>query len=752
MATNWRYQDFELLFDSREPGYKAKVVSSPAGNGDVSFPSMPREEELRNLRHRLGTRRGVERLDRGTEIDTVKELGGKLFKTVFSGQVLACFRSSLVKIGERGGLRLRLRLDATPELAVLPWEYLYDSDLGRFLGESTRTPIIRYPELGEPPRALNVQPPIRVLAVVSDPVDLSRLDVEKELDQLHLGLEDLSNQGRVKLSVLSRPTRPALDDRLSNYQPHILHFMGHGEFDPKTAESGLFLEDKHGHGQRLESARLGTLVRDYPALRLAVLNTCEGARSSPADPFGGVAQTLVRQGIPAVVAMQFPISDRAAIVFARKFYRKLAEDGKVDTALAEARRELFLEQRNDVEWGSPVLHMRSTDGRIFRFRARRIAAHPSPPEPEDPSEQPGLPWRVVIQPGEERVLSTELVSSAAGGCGRMLLPFEPERLPNLIRMLEARSPAGSVDGELGKSSTGTVQPQRLTEPTSPRELGEALFTALFSNISTNGIEEELAQVKGGNCGLRLLLQIADNLKPVASLPWEYLYHGQFLGLHRGSSIVRLVPGATAASDPAACARPLRVLIVATRENLARATIGSLWTVPSWTTGNVELEVLPRASRQELRQALWRDHFDVLHFIGNGKIGKYAGRARLLLETDRGEPDEVGEDVLLNIAGGFPHRPRFVFLEPIEPPTSKVNPLIELAGAFVKGGFDAAITLHFPISRPAMAELLRILYSRFARGIPPPAALAEGRLAVDSLCPNTAEWGSPVLFMGDSAAN
>ena len=55
------------------------------------------------------------------------------------------------------------------------------------------------------------------------------------------------------------------------------------------------------------------MLRDHTSLRLAVLNACEAGRTDPVDPFGGVADTLVRRGIPAVIAMQFEVSDKAAM-------------------------------------------------------------------------------------------------------------------------------------------------------------------------------------------------------------------------------------------------------------------------------------------------------------------------------------------------------------------------------------------------------------------------------------------------------
>jgi hypothetical protein len=54
-------------------------------------------------------------------------------------------------------------------------------------------------------------------------------------------------------------------------------------------------------------------------LRLVALNACEGARLSPTDPFAGVAGTLVSLGLPAALAMQFEITDSAAILLAKEF-------------------------------------------------------------------------------------------------------------------------------------------------------------------------------------------------------------------------------------------------------------------------------------------------------------------------------------------------------------------------------------------------------------------------------------------------
>jgi hypothetical protein len=106
------------------------------------------------------------------------------------------------------------------------------------------------------------------------------------------------------------------------------------------------------------------LLHDHESLRLAILNACEGARTSRLDPFAGTAQTLVQQGIPAVIAMQFEITDDVAGTFAHEFYGAVADGYPIDAAVTEARKAIFA-SGHDVEWGTPVLYLRAPDGRIF---------------------------------------------------------------------------------------------------------------------------------------------------------------------------------------------------------------------------------------------------------------------------------------------------------------------------------------------------------------------------------------------------
>ncbi|KPV48259.1 hypothetical protein SE17_39035, partial [Kouleothrix aurantiaca] len=280
-------------------------------------------------------------------------------------------------------LRLRLRLTGTPELTDLPWEFLHNPTFNRFLALSSQTPLVRYLEMPERVRPLSISLPLRILAVISSPRGYPPLNVEDEWQRLSTALADLQAHGLVQLERLAAPTLSALQRQLRRGSYHVLHFIGHGSFDEQQQDGVLLMEDNEGYGARVSSRDLGVILHDHGALRLVVLNACEGGRSSRTDPFAGAAQSLVQQGIPAVIAMQFPVTDEAAIAFSEGFYSALTDGYPVDGGLAEARKGL-LNIGGGTEWGTPVLYMRSPDGRLFELPAlaeRAASAAPAPVAP-----------------------------------------------------------------------------------------------------------------------------------------------------------------------------------------------------------------------------------------------------------------------------------------------------------------------------------------------------------------------------------
>jgi hypothetical protein len=372
------YSELRVRFERTEAGSYDVLATGPTGETTGQFHLPLSKLELENIALRLSRGRNVVRRVDSPELELVRGLGSSLFEALFSGKVRDLYRDSFAVARQEGrGLRVTLALTGAPELMHVPWEYLYD-DPG-FLSISTWTPVVRYLDLPRGRRPLVVTGPLQILAVVSGPSDVVELDTGREQATLEQALAKLTARGALEIHWLQSATLQELQRELRQREYHIFHFIGHGGYDSALEDGVLLFEDETGRSRRVSGAQLGTMLADETSLRLAVLNSCEGARTSSDDPFAGTAASLVHREIPAVVAMQFEITDRAAVVFGGEFYAALADGYPVDSALAEARKAIFADQ-NDVEWGTPVLFMRVADGRIFDVAGASASEKPVLPE------------------------------------------------------------------------------------------------------------------------------------------------------------------------------------------------------------------------------------------------------------------------------------------------------------------------------------------------------------------------------------
>lgn len=377
MAAITAYRNFDLLITRAGERYKAIVTDAPAGEESVLFDppfaadALPRLEGLARGVTRGSARSAARAIgvadDPGPAAD-LAEVGSRLFAAVFAGPVGSLLAASQASVAaEDAGLRLRLRVEAdAAELALLPWETLYDPAQGHFVGLGEASPVLRYLALPRSRSALPVKPPLRVLAVLASPAGLHPLDVEREWQTIQEALADLVADGKFVLERLASPTLDALQRRLLGEPVHILHFIGHGVFDEASQAGSLAFADARGRPHLVRGDDLAKLLRNHPGLRLTYLNACQGALASGGSVFTGVAQSLVREGVPAAVAMQAEISDPGAIELARTFYSALAAGRPVDAALTQAR--VALSASGSGEWAIPVLFSRSPDNRLFDIR------------------------------------------------------------------------------------------------------------------------------------------------------------------------------------------------------------------------------------------------------------------------------------------------------------------------------------------------------------------------------------------------
>jgi CHAT domain len=527
------YLDFDLLIESDGPNYRAAVLQSPAGESETTFtlPFSEKDLEILILQvFRLTTRRTV-RAIASPQMKDVRSFGGHLYESLFSGPVMTCLLRSMDEADRQGaGLRVRLRLGDAPSLANIPWEFLYDSSSDGFLCLSDQTPLVRYIDLPQRVEPLAATPPLRMLCLISSPSGYPPLDVEHEWAKLNEALGPTVSEGRLLMERVDTPSLEALQRRLRREEYHVLHFVGHGAFDEEAQDGVLLLEDLEGRGNAVSGESLGVLLHDHEALRLVVLNACEGARTSSTDPFAGTAQSLVRKGIPAVIAMQFEISDVAAITMANEFYSAVADGYPVDAALSEARKAIFT-RVNAVEWATPVLYMRSPDGRIFEIedqderlevRAKRLeeerAAAPAAaaasalaaapvadlePEPvarTEPATSAIEPETEPIAPGRSDATTPLPRPPGAGGLWKQRRVIVPAAIVAAIALIVGVVALLSSGDTPGPGSSGTANAPATSLPASAPSLSDLVF-APVSNVARGRSGEMLRAVSGAGGGL-----------------------------------------------------------------------------------------------------------------------------------------------------------------------------------------------------------------------------------------------------------
>ncbi|MES2304991.1 MAG: CHAT domain-containing protein [Gemmatimonadota bacterium] len=394
------FLDFEIhIAPGTGQDYPILVVKSPvgeaSGNFHLPFDAPGLENHLKGVEIAVLKSGSVRRdiVMAPDESESVSDFGKKLFGALFVDQVATVFRRSQdAARAQRKGLRVRLRIDA-PDLSTLPWEFMYDPSTGDYICLSSETPLVRYLQFDRAPEELTVKPPITILAMVASPKDRPTLDAAREKERMQQATAGLQAAGLLQIEWLEGSTWRDLQTTLRRKDYHIFHFVGHGGFDPAMGEGVLAFTDEAGNSQLLSATEVGRLLGDERTLRLVVLNSCLGAKGNTTDIFSSTSATLVRRGVPAVVAMQYEISDLAAIEFSRSLYEAIADGMPIDASVGEARKAISVSARNSVEWGTPVLHMRSPDGVLFTidgpttsqlkatgtYRAPAIVAPPAPP-------------------------------------------------------------------------------------------------------------------------------------------------------------------------------------------------------------------------------------------------------------------------------------------------------------------------------------------------------------------------------------
>jgi ABC-type branched-subunit amino acid transport system substrate-binding protein/CHAT domain-containing protein len=298
-----------------------------------------------------------------------KKLGIELFNYLFQPEIKTLYQKIKDKVQQRQQFVIRLRLQIVPaELSTLPWELLHDGEEYLCLNSHPKILFARVPDTTVTGKTLNYDPPLRFLGITASPDGQNQLNVGKEKEYIDIALKDL-----VEKNYIGKDWKKAEKNVLSGLKSgdtvHILHFIGHGHFS--DGEGKIIFEGERGRGLSIPANQLRLALQRDTTL-LVFLNACDTARGDSQDYLSNFAYKLAVTGIPAIVAMQFKITDDAAIQFAKTFYERIATGEPIDEAVTEARHHIFVHS-GSLEWIAPVLYISSSNSVLFK------SSQPQPP-------------------------------------------------------------------------------------------------------------------------------------------------------------------------------------------------------------------------------------------------------------------------------------------------------------------------------------------------------------------------------------
>ncbi len=492
-----KYEDFEMVISKIGDAdvYSVSVRQPNAGDADSSFT----EGDIKNLALPAAAtanagNRNFRPVSDGQEYilnyakplndANAKTFGLSLFKILFRNDVLQLLGKCEQICREKNSiLRIRLDLSRAPDLAEIPWEYLRTPDNSNFISMDDDFTLVRYLQTADAFKPLKVFLPLRILVMASTPDDLPALAVNVEIENIKTAVKNLDSD-KINVEILTESTVSALENALERAQEgnepfHIFHYIGHGAFDEQNKEGVLVFEDANKHGVPIGHEQLGRLLQPFRTdLRLVILNACESAKISATSIYSSVAAKIMQIAeLPAVVAMQYSVSDNAAIRFSQKFYQQISADADLEKAVDEARKLM------NTEFATPVIYLRAENGHLFDLKI------PAPPRGYD----------YHFTDVKNNLLNNELVVFLGLDINNREIPYKPNFPPSvndirekLCEALKINPPNGSLS-ELATLFKLTNQPsafsaifqQFFTDAAAPLKLYDILAGFAKTTIASN---------------------------------------------------------------------------------------------------------------------------------------------------------------------------------------------------------------------------------------------------------------------------
>lgn len=380
------YREFVLVADDVKKdaqglvkNYKVHVFDSPVGQGEVKENITIKDPQaLVDDIGILGSR------DWDADVEKQIALGEKLAALLLPDKARTLFNESLSRLQPGQGLRLWLRL--ADELADIPWEYMYiqiargERSPSSFLALDPRISIVRHLALAkpadwfEPGDSYNAPKSRRLVVAMASPEPYEDFALLENLPDEQKALKEALNKvpGLETLFIpvykgkqAVKSTGATMKDIVGALEQRtdIFHFSGHGDYS-----GALVMADRDNQSLLVDPDRFAETLQGRN-VRLVVLGACETGRREGHNVWFGTAASLLKVGIPAVLAMQFDIYDDLATEFMGAFYTALVAGRTIDEAVAVGRAAIRTATigngKNLRDWGTPVLYMRARGSSLF---------------------------------------------------------------------------------------------------------------------------------------------------------------------------------------------------------------------------------------------------------------------------------------------------------------------------------------------------------------------------------------------------
>ncbi len=160
--------------------------------------------------------------------------------------------------------------------------------------------------------------PVKILILSTNPKNTRRLRLDEEISKVMKALRRSKYRDQFEIQSEFALHIDDIQEVLLDHEPHIVHFIGHGNKD------GLFAENEQGNATLIDPDALAELFQLFAGqIEFVVLNACYSESQA----------TAISRHIDYVIGMKSEITDEAGIEFAKGLYKALFAGKSIEEAL-----------------------------------------------------------------------------------------------------------------------------------------------------------------------------------------------------------------------------------------------------------------------------------------------------------------------------------------------------------------------------------------------------------------------------------